>query len=404
MNDINIKEFKNYKKTNILFLDNQIENKKDITNSLRFKFECIEAKNPRDLLFSYHKYDSDFIIISDTDINVVEETIKAIKSQDLQEPVIIVASNDTSSEFRVKCFEMGANDYIQKPYLPEELSFKIKRLQKFRNKEELKDLKEKNDCTMKEQSELINTTMKQASKYGSTLQLIKKLHSCSTVKDVSSIIFNYLTEWDLISSIMFKDNHNNLEFFDSQNDTCSPMERQVLEMVGSKDIRLHSFNNRTIFVSKHVSLLIKNMPVGQLNHDLYIDILATLIESIYAHYEVLLRTQSLEKSQCQLEGLMGAIKGAMDSAQLEKNKIMDEFLMMLGQSFHVLDFNLEQEEKIQEMLEFLLKKHANSSHSFSKIQVQANEALGILKKELVSSKEKLKDSEELEDNNDVELF
>jgi DNA-binding NarL/FixJ family response regulator len=389
-----------YAKTTLLFLDNYIENKKDITNSLRFKFNCVTAKNPKDLVFSFHKYEADFIIIGENNLDLLAEIIKDIKSSDINSnPTILVSSNDSCAETRIKCFEMGADDFIAKPYLPEELSHKIKNLLQFKE-EALKKSAIAANHQLEKQNELINTTMKQASKYGSTLQLIKKLHSCSTVSDISYIIFSYLKEWGLNASLMFKDNQGNLEFFDCDHGECSPIEKKVLEMVGQKSNRLFSFQNRTIFVSDSVNLLIKNMPTGQLNYDLYIDILATLIESIEAHYEVLLRTQGLEKSQDKLESLMKTINDAMLKAQLEKNDIMDEFLLMVGQSFHVLEFNQEQEDKLHEMLEYLLKKHATNSFSFTQIQTQANEAISILKEELVKSKSKLKDMKTEDDDDD----
>lgn len=134
MKNVDLKQYKNYAKTNILFLDNYLENKRDIINSLRFKFECIEAKNPKDLVFACHKYDVDYIIISDKNLDIIGETIKTIQASEIHNPIILVATEENSCETRVKCFEMGASDVIQKPYLPEELSHKIKGLQRLRNK------------------------------------------------------------------------------------------------------------------------------------------------------------------------------------------------------------------------------------------------------------------------------
>lgn len=402
-------------KNSILFFDNAIENKKLVSDSLRFKFDCEVPESYEDFIEEISKRQYDFIILGEKNIETLEDIITDIKSTVIESPIILVSTEDNDPENRIKLFEIGADDFILSPYVPNELSYKIKKLLQYRDKQSqeqvdvlfLENQLEEQGNQLEQQQQVITTTMKQASKYGTTLQLIKKLHSCSNEFELSQTIFNYLEEWKLHAAIMFKDNNGSRSFFNCNNGECAPIEKKVLSTVGEASLRLHSFNTRSIFVGKHVSLLVKNMPVGHMNYDLYIDILATLIESIEAHYEFLLHTKSLEASQNKLENLIETIKTTMWQSEQEKNNLMDEFMLMIGQSFHVLDFNEEQEKQIQEMLEFLLRKHANHTENFIHIQEQASFALEILRKELDSSKQKMEKAKEEEFSlftDDVELF
>lgn len=394
-------------KNKVLFFDNAIDNRKMVSDSLKFKFECVSPKNYEDFIEQVINYDYDFIILGEKEVSKLEQIITEVKSNVIESPMILVSTFDNKPENRIKLFEMGADDFIVSPYMPNEISYKIKKLLKYRDVQNKEDLEVKNlEEQLSHQQEIITTTMKQASKYGTTLQLIKKLHSCSNENELANIIFNYLKEWKLHSAIMFKDNNNNTSFFADDGAECSPMEKKVLSTVGNASLRLHSFNKRSIFVGGHVSLFVKNMPVGHINYDLYIDILATLIESIEAHYEFLLHTKSLEKSQNKLEDLIQTIKQTMLQSEQEKNDLMDEFMLMMGQSFHVLDFNEEQEQRIQEMLEVLLRKHANHTNNFINIQEQATSALNILRKELNNSKQKIEKArfEKSSNSVDIELF
>jgi len=92
------------------------------------------AVNGKEGLEKYHSFAPD-IIVSDIEMPVMDgyELVKTIRQTDLDVPIIL-ATGKTSSKNVTVGYEMGANNYIKKPYSPEELDAHIKALLDMRNK------------------------------------------------------------------------------------------------------------------------------------------------------------------------------------------------------------------------------------------------------------------------------
>lgn len=80
------------------------------------------------------------VIVSDINMPEMDglELLRHLKSSGLYEyiPIIILSSNDNSAE-KIRCLRMGADDYLIKPFNPEELEARIaniiKRTSKYLN-------------------------------------------------------------------------------------------------------------------------------------------------------------------------------------------------------------------------------------------------------------------------------
>jgi len=59
------------------------------------------------------------------------ELIKRVKESGLFRdiPIVVVSSKDSSAD-RIKCLKMGADDYVIKPFNPEELQIRVERILK----------------------------------------------------------------------------------------------------------------------------------------------------------------------------------------------------------------------------------------------------------------------------------
>lgn len=71
------------------------------------------------------------IIVSDLDMPEMDgfTLLKHLKSSEVFEdiPVIILSNTDSSTE-KVKCLRLGADDYVVKPFNPEELDARVENL------------------------------------------------------------------------------------------------------------------------------------------------------------------------------------------------------------------------------------------------------------------------------------
>ena len=97
-------------------------------------YEVNVSLNGKDGLERYRSFLPD-IIVSDIDMPVMDgyEMLKTLRQTDSDIPVIL-ATGKSSSKFVTTGYKMGANNYIKKPYTPEELDAHIKALMGMKNK------------------------------------------------------------------------------------------------------------------------------------------------------------------------------------------------------------------------------------------------------------------------------
>jgi two-component system, chemotaxis family, chemotaxis protein CheY len=74
------------------------------------------------------------LIISDVQMPIMDgyEFITKLRSSGFyhRTPLIMLSGMDTSAD-RIKCYELGADDYMVKPFNPKELELKVGRLMSF---------------------------------------------------------------------------------------------------------------------------------------------------------------------------------------------------------------------------------------------------------------------------------
>jgi two-component system chemotaxis response regulator CheY len=92
------------------------------------KFNVVKKLNGREALDWMQEGNLPDIIVSDLNMPELDgfELLKHLKSSGLYEdiPVIILSSTDNTID-KVKCLKMGADDYIVKPFNPEELDARV---------------------------------------------------------------------------------------------------------------------------------------------------------------------------------------------------------------------------------------------------------------------------------------
>jgi two-component system OmpR family response regulator len=119
------------KTSKVLLIEDDLQMQKFIVEYLKdYKFDCIAFSHPKDALENF-KNDNDFSIIildlmlPDMDGFDLFKKLKAIKDV----PIIIsTARGDIGN--KIHGFELGADDYLAKPYEPRELVLRIEHILK----------------------------------------------------------------------------------------------------------------------------------------------------------------------------------------------------------------------------------------------------------------------------------
>jgi len=114
----------------ILVIDDEKSIRFIIENTFNKDFEVTTLNNGMDALFYLQSGNLPDIIICDVEMPVLNgfEFIRRIRESCFFEeiPLIMLSGKEESAD-KIKCFEMGADDYVLKPFNPKELIARIKR-------------------------------------------------------------------------------------------------------------------------------------------------------------------------------------------------------------------------------------------------------------------------------------
>jgi len=117
-------------KKKILALDDEKSIRFIIENTFNKDFEVTTMNNGMDALFYLQSGNLPDVIICDVEMPVLNgfEFIRRIRESGFFEeiPLIMLSGKEESAD-KIKCFEMGADDYVLKPFNPKELIARIKR-------------------------------------------------------------------------------------------------------------------------------------------------------------------------------------------------------------------------------------------------------------------------------------
>ncbi|MFC2102290.1 response regulator transcription factor [Bacteroidota bacterium] len=117
-------------KKSILAIDDEKSIRFIIENTFNKDFEVTTMTNGMDALFYLQSGHMPDVIICDLEMPVLNgiEFVKRLRESGFFEeiPLIMLSGKEESAD-KIRCFEMGADDYVLKPFNPRELLARIKR-------------------------------------------------------------------------------------------------------------------------------------------------------------------------------------------------------------------------------------------------------------------------------------
>lgn len=115
-------------KKKLLVVDDELSIRMLLENFLGDEYEVITKENGYEALSWLQEGNNSDLILVDIDmpkLNGYDLTESIRKEAGMESvPVIMLSSKQKSSD-RIKSFEVGADDYLQKPFNPEELQIRI---------------------------------------------------------------------------------------------------------------------------------------------------------------------------------------------------------------------------------------------------------------------------------------
>ena len=115
-------------KEKILIVDDEWNMRKLLSIHLGQEFEVVEAKNGKDALTVFDNHEISLIVL---DVMMPDmsgwEVCREIRKSNEETPILMLTARSEIKD-KVRGFDIGADDYLVKPYQPEELLARVKAL------------------------------------------------------------------------------------------------------------------------------------------------------------------------------------------------------------------------------------------------------------------------------------
>ncbi len=198
----------------------------------------------------------------------------------------IVLTNDNSFDARIQAYEAGANDFISKPFQPEELLAKVKL--NLNSKSFYKKLKQDAQEAMK----TALSAMKQSSDLGLVLRFMEDSIVTESHSALADVIVDYMGQFGVESSVLF------IIDDDAQYYHCREESQEALLMAMCREKgRIVDVGLVTVINGKNASILVKEMPTDEARYGEIKDVLGIMINLADARAKSIATTNALKDEQ-----------------------------------------------------------------------------------------------------------
>lgn len=166
-------------------------------------------------------------------------------------PVIFVSGHDTIEE-RIQGYDAGGEDFIVKPFEPEELLRKLKVAQNMVLSCRLLSQQ------IKEAEQLSSLIMASMDETGILLQFMSKLIAMETPREIADGLLELMQRYRLEGVVQTRTGEETLTVSGAGTDL--PLEMSIIEHVRTQG-RIFEFSRRSVHNFERVTLMINNLPV-----------------------------------------------------------------------------------------------------------------------------------------------
>lgn len=259
-------------------------------------------------------------------------------------PIVIISSTNTF-ESRIKGYEAGAEEFIQKPFLNEELLARLQAVVRYINT--VVELKEKADNAMQAVMSIITSSGEMAY----VVDFLRSSYKCNEVDELGDCITQTSDDYGLNVLVRLATDSNTI--FKGNSSEGTPLERSLFDHL-PKDVRIHAFGNRCVFNYGGATILVKNMPsedegkCGRIRDNLAIvaEGASAALKSITAAKNVLQKKKDLQELLERSCDILDLIKTKTLEQRLASAKIMSELIEEFELNFMRLGLTETQEAEL----------------------------------------------------------
>lgn len=262
-------------------------------------------------------------------------------------PILFVSGND-DMETRIACYEAGGEDFITKPFDPDELLRKMRIAARVLGEKQ----------ALNEQAGYATRTamsaMASMGELGVVLQFLSKSFACNTPDELAQALLEAMQQYDLNAAVQLRMGETVLSL--SRNGRNLPLEVSVLNHVMDSG-RIFQFKSRCVFNYGRVTLMVNDMPqddterAGRIrdNGALLAEGADARMKAIEAEALAQHRRKAIEAALPHVQSTLDGVQGNYRRNSLEMTQVMIEFQESLTKAFFTLGLTEGQEEMMTQL-------------------------------------------------------
>lgn len=289
-------------------------------------------------------------------INGYETCDRLRNIESIKDVPIVFLSSHSSLRERMQGYEVGADDYLVKPFEKEYLIARINILVKYHT--ERKELREQFELAHKNAI----TAMTGSSELAMAMRFLEKSLTYHSINDLAQGLFEFTEQFSLECCAMISEGSTPI-WYSSESSAISPLEKELIEMC-DKEARFLDFGIRTIINYPCISLLVKNMPLDDMDRYGRIkDLLPIVLSAVNSKTNTIRTEEALTE---QSENLLASFKKIHNSlfylgSTIVSNKkqsasIMNQLVQDLNIDFLGMGLEEDQEEFLLTRIDSAIEK------------------------------------------------
>ncbi len=341
------------KKFRIMIVDDSPQEIHSLIEELKDDFIVTAAMSADDAMKMLSEGENPNLILLDVNMPGTDghEACEIIKSDpNLRDiDIIFLSANDSTAEI-IRGLDVGAADYITKPFDPDVLRSKIRRVVSSHDKR-IELMKQADSA-----SKLVYTLISESGNLGNIVNFLRASFSLKNADGLMEATIDAMRQYDLNSVIYF--NSGSIVLKGSTSGAPTMLEVELLERMYGHPEPILENGSRAFILQESVVVLIKNMPEDDSKRGSLKDQLMILLEGANAKLKNISETaeQSNQKVEEIRSTVMGA-KNALDEIHVlqEDHKkrsmnILDEMIVDVERSFFSMGLTDDQEKDIMDIL------------------------------------------------------
>jgi len=291
------------------------------------------------------------------------EVCELLKSDTALEhiPVIFLSSHSTLRE-RMQGFEAGADDFIVKPFQPEDLRAKLQVISRRQGTE--KSL----SAQVEEAQKAAYAALSGSSDIGQAFYFIERCHNVANYEGLAEEFFKITNNLNLTCTLVIQSDVNE-EFYSSKLNQVPPLEADLISLLRHEK-RFFDFGCRTQINYQNISLLIKNMPLDDMHRygrikDLFPAMLSaadTKINQIVTFNSIKDQANEINQSFNMVVKALNRVKESINDNQKAGIKIMRDMLIELDRELPRMGLDDDQEQYLINRIDLsIIDAHDTSS-------------------------------------------